>query len=59
MGRVPVSREQLERLHSPVGIDLGAETPGEIALAIVAEIQAVLTSRSGGFLRERPGPIHQ
>lgn len=46
-------------VHSPAGLDLGAETPDEIALAIVAEIAAVSTGRSGGMLRDRPGPIHQ
>lgn len=56
-GRV-YSQAQLERLYSPVGIDIGAETPEEIALAIVSEIQAVLASRSSGFLRNRQAPIH-
>ncbi|MBW4594512.1 MAG: XdhC family protein [Brasilonema angustatum HA4187-MV1] len=51
--------EQLERLHSPVGIDVGAETPAEIAIAIIAEIQAVLKNHNGGFLRNRNQPIHQ
>ncbi|MBW4627353.1 MAG: XdhC family protein [Brasilonema octagenarum HA4186-MV1] len=51
--------EQLERLHSPVGIDIGAETPAEIAIAIIAEIQAVLKNHNGGFLRNRNQPIHQ
>jgi xanthine dehydrogenase accessory factor len=46
------------RLHGPVGLDLGAETPEEIALAIVAEIQAVTTRHEAGFLKNRPGPIH-
>ena len=46
------------RLHAPVGLDLGAETPAEIALAIVAEIQATLSGRSGGSLRDRDEPIH-
>jgi xanthine/CO dehydrogenase XdhC/CoxF family maturation factor len=45
-------------LHSPIGLDIGAETAAEIALAIVAEIQAVLADRSGGFLRDRRGSIH-
>ena len=53
------SEEVLQRLHAPVGLDIGAEAPGEIALAIVAEIQAVLRGRSGGGLRERAGSIHR
>jgi xanthine/CO dehydrogenase XdhC/CoxF family maturation factor len=53
-----LANSQLARLHSPIGMDIGAETPEEIALAIVAEIKAVCTTRSGGFLRERNAPIH-
>jgi xanthine dehydrogenase accessory factor len=45
-------------VHSPAGLDLGAETPEEIALSIVAEIAAVRTGRGGGMLRARRGPIH-
>ena len=45
-------------VHSPAGLDLGAETPEEIALSIVAEIAAVSAGRTGGMLRERSGPIH-
>jgi len=51
--------EQMQRIHSPIGLDIGAEAPDEIALAIVAEIQSKFANRSGGFLKERSGPIHQ
>jgi xanthine/CO dehydrogenase XdhC/CoxF family maturation factor len=52
------AEEWLGRLYSPVGIDIGAETPEEIALSILGEIQAVIAGRSGGLLRNRKGPIH-
>lgn len=45
-------------LFAPVGIDLGAKTPEQIALAVVAEIQLVLSGAAGGSMRDRPGPIH-
>ena len=46
------------RLHSPIGLDLGSETPEEIALAIVAEIQAIRHERNGQPLRERTSTVH-
>ena len=45
-------------VYAPIGLDLGAETPEEIALAIVSEIAAVLGGRQAASLRERGGPIH-
>lgn len=48
----------VSRIHSPIGLDLGAETPDEIALAILSEIKAFFSQRPGGFLSNRPGPIH-
>lgn len=43
------------RLHSPAGLDVGADTPAAIALSIVAEIHASLRGRNGLPLRERMG----
>ncbi|HEV8427809.1 MAG TPA: XdhC/CoxI family protein [Pyrinomonadaceae bacterium] len=48
----------LRRLHAPIGLDIGAETPPEIALSIVSEIKAVLSARTGTQLRKRGGSIH-
>jgi len=45
-------------LHAPIGLDLGSDAPESIALAIVAEIQAVLGNRAGGMLKQRAGSIH-
>jgi xanthine dehydrogenase accessory factor len=45
-------------LHSPAGLDIGSETPEEIALAIAAEIQGVVNGHGGGPLSAGDGPIH-
>lgn len=45
-------------LFAPAGLDLGAETPEEIALALVAEIQMTFAIGSGESLRDRRAPIH-
>jgi len=47
------------RLHNPIGLDLGGETPEQIALAIVAEMQSVFERRSAKPLRELGAPIHE
>ena len=47
------------RLYAPVGLQLGAQTPAEIALAIMAEAQAVLTQSAVTALRAQAGPIHR
>jgi xanthine dehydrogenase accessory factor len=46
------------QLFSPMGLDLGAEGSEQVALAVVAEIQAVMNGREGGLLRQKQGPIH-
>ena len=45
-------------LFSPIGLDIGAEGSEEIALAVLAEIKAVLSKKDPIFLREKIGPIH-
>ncbi|OGX81224.1 XdhC family protein [Hymenobacter glacialis] len=50
--------DALHRLHSPIGLGLGGETPEEIALAIVAEIQAVKNGREPRHLRDTRAAIH-
>ncbi|MEP6759719.1 MAG: XdhC/CoxI family protein, partial [Actinomycetota bacterium] len=57
-GGLEITDKDRARIHGPAGLDLGAEGPEEIAQAIVAEIVAVRHERAGGFLKERPGPIH-
>jgi len=49
---------ELPALYSPVGLDIGAETPEEIALSAVAEIQSVFAGGTGGSLRDRSGAVH-
>lgn len=53
------TEEQLLRLHAPIGLDIGAECPEQIALSILAEIQARASNRQAGFLRDRQDPIHE
>jgi xanthine/CO dehydrogenase XdhC/CoxF family maturation factor len=53
-----VTASMRERLHNPIGLDLGGDSPEDIALAIIAEVQAVLNQRRAESLREKEGPIH-
>ncbi|MEI7032632.1 XdhC/CoxI family protein [Streptomyces pratensis] len=53
-----VSERELVRLHSPIGLDLGARTPQETALSIAAEIVAVRRGGSGAPLTGAHTPIH-
>lgn len=54
-----VTDEQLARLRSPIGLDLGARTPEETAVSIAAEIVAAGNGASGLPLSDLSGPIHQ
>jgi len=53
-----LDEEQLERLAGPAGLDLGAHSPAEMAVSILAEVLAVRAGRDGGRLVARSGPIH-
>jgi xanthine dehydrogenase accessory factor len=53
-----ITDEELARISSPVGLDIGSRTPEETAVAIAGEIIAQRTGHSGGRLAERSGPIH-
>jgi xanthine dehydrogenase accessory factor len=55
---VGVSDAGLERLRGPIGLDLGASSPEETAVSIMAEIIAVRRGRSGSSLASVAGPIH-
>lgn len=46
------------KLHAPMGLDIGADGPEQVALAVIAEIQASLNGREGGTLSTRDGSIH-
>jgi xanthine dehydrogenase accessory factor len=54
---LPASSDVAQRLHTPIGLDIGAETPEEIALAIAAEIQVVLSTDSPNPQQPNPSTI--
>ena len=53
-----LSDQELARISSPIGLDLGARTPEETAVSIAAEIISLRWGGDGGRLSERGGPIH-
>jgi xanthine dehydrogenase accessory factor len=53
-----VDEANLERISGPAGLDIGAHTPAETALSMLAEVMAVRAGRDGGRLKESSGRIH-
>jgi xanthine dehydrogenase accessory factor len=53
-----LTEAQLERIHGPAGLDVGAETPQETALSILSEALAVRAARPGKSLKTAAGRIH-
>lgn len=56
---IGLTEEELARLSSPIGLDLGARTPEETAVSIAAEVIALRWGGGGARLSDRDGPIHR
>ncbi|MFS4492350.1 XdhC family protein [Maribacter sp. 2308TA10-17] len=56
---VEFSNEELHRIYAPCGLEIGANTPEEIAMSLFSEILGVFSGKAGGMLREKSGPIHE
>ena len=55
---IAISKEMMQSIYGPVGLDIGAETSEEIALSVLSEIKAVFSQREGSSLKERTTEIH-
>ena len=53
------TQEELDMIYAPIGLDLGAQTPEEIALSIVSEYLAVVRGKQGQFLRRKRVVNHE
>ncbi|MDD5580468.1 MAG: XdhC family protein [Methylobacter sp.] len=56
--RFKLKEADCARLYAPIGLDIGANSPQEIALSIIAEMRAIVAKRKGGHLCYRQAPIH-
>ncbi len=54
-----ITDAELARLHAPIGLDIGASTPGETAVSVLAEVLASRTGATGLPLTDLAGPIHR
>jgi xanthine/CO dehydrogenase XdhC/CoxF family maturation factor len=57
-GGMVITEEMIGKVYGPSGLEIGAETPEEIAMSIIAEIQGVLTGTKGGQLKLKQDVIH-
>ncbi len=55
---IQISRDDLQRIYAPSGLEIGANAPEEIALSIFSEILSVFAGKKGGMLKHKVGPIH-
>ncbi len=55
---IRIDERQEKRIFAPCGLEIGANTPEEIALSLFGEILSVFNGKKGGMLREKEGPIH-